>query len=279
RPFQSLTDRIALLLGILAVCLAAGYAYSASQTPRDETLFVHTKELRRLVPQLPAAGHWNYAGLPIQIQTSLLDQHQLRATLQRLEQRPDDPSVEFDATQLVELANAYGLVASDPTAAGSPSHAARTIYRLDEADRIVRLVVNSGPKAVTQLVAAALAVQTPDGRYQVHIVTPANHSTRSDHDDLLPLPPGTKTIATRSDDTRRSTLQIAALPGDSSELLDDWRSRGWEVKHTDWGSPEDFSYLVAKDTTIIYASAPDPATKQIILSKTADIAVNREETP
>lgn len=105
----------------------------------------------------------------------------------------------YDATHLVKLARIYGLEAA--------TDGNITTYRLDEADRHIRLVVEAR-ESQTRLVVAALAIPL-DTTWQLHQILPAEQPNESVVEHLLPLPPSSVTTGQRH--TGNGELRIPCI--------------------------------------------------------------------
>jgi hypothetical protein len=262
-PFQSLADRLALFAGVAAICVAVGYANSASRVSDDPSQRLNAADIRQLAPPAMKDGRWMFAGSELTTKTSTLSTSRLDAELQRIEQTHDTSVANVDATDFIELATAYGMLATreDDT----------TIYRLDEPQRRLRLIVRHD-ETTTKLVVAALATTIDGEHWQVHSLASASGNT-SNNQHLLPLPSAATSSARRVGDDGQLQMEIVTVPAAKSQLLNDWQAAGWSVQHSDWGSKDSFSFLCVKNNQLVYAWAIGDS-NQLILSKTADLQVD-----
>lgn len=137
------------------------------------------------------------------------------------------------------------------------SHNGNLIYALNQPDVKARLIYRT-VDGTDELVAGAVAFPTVRDRWDfVNLVPQATpHPKPQSH--LLPLPSDARCSMARWSTSRQLIMEIISLAADAESLKNHWHQHGWEVRHSQIGSGEDFSYLCVRGEETIYVWSDDP---------------------
>ncbi len=126
-----------------------------------------------------------------------------------------------------------------------------------------------------EISAATIAVPSPGDRWTLLELTPGC-KPQSDGMHLLPLDQEAKQLIGRWSKDHQLLMELVSLDTDRDVLLSRWRSAGWQVRHSGWGSPSSFSFLCVKQGTVVYAWSKQVARiNSLLLTSSPDVAVRQ----
>lgn len=197
-------------------------------------------------------GHWNFNGSNLAIGRHNCDDRQAKEYLDHFPGTGSFESDCGDAVHLVALAKLNGATQSQ--------HESGVLWTADDAESRMRLLVTDS--ATPKLLAVAVATKL-NGRWDVTIT----NSKEKANGYLLPMPAKTDVACSRRNEAGEIQMQLLETSLDREQLLNQWRESGWEIRHTQWGSADSFSYLCVKNEQVVYAwSNVDRGKKTLLLS-------------
>jgi hypothetical protein len=206
-----------------------------------------------MAPPLPLAGHWAFGELDWNLRSNAVNRADITARFDALaETRADatDDNLDDVAERLVELARDLRI---EPT-----EHGDCRLYRADRPEFKAQLVVRSRSDRL-QLISLAAAFPKQGDQWQLVEFKPAS-ATKNKQTSvpfLLPLPAGAERDGGRYADDGRVLLEFVTVDATADELIDQWKSTGWEVRPSGLGGAGDFSNLCRRGNEVIYAWSPD----------------------
>ncbi len=204
---------------------------------------------------LPADGFWEFADSSLQIQRGEMSEAELDVRLAQMQdiQGPGRP----EATNLADLAAAHGATRVDT---------GRAILWVLETPT-VRFRLATTRDEVPRLLAALMATRSASGWDTVRLRSAEAPATDS---HLLPLGEGCETVCVRRAADGLPGMELVRTSRSADQLLQSWRRDGWDVRHTDWGSKNSFSFLCVRGDCLIYAwSAARRGSRTIMLTRTS----------
>lgn len=201
-----------------------------------------------------ANGYWAFADSPLTTQKISCDQAELDRRLEMIVSDDRQVASNCDATEFIRIAESVGI---KPVESSN-----KLVWIYDEADLQIRLVTSRNK---TPLLTSAAVATRYGARWELMVLKP--RATVDAH--LLPLSAETQSLCRRRDEAGRLQFELLTTSDADHQLLDRWRSAGWEIQHTPWGSATSFSYLCARGDQAIYAWSPATTDKRkLILSVT-----------
>lgn len=195
-------------------------------------------------PLLPTEGYWTFAGAQLSVSQSTCSAFELQSKLAQLAKlrvvESESIELSYDARDLIELAESNGATCQ-PCGGGK-------LWSFTSEAMELRLVTSNA--AQPKLVGAAFAIDAggTSGQWQLTTFEPA----RPAHGHLLPIPSDASTKCARLDNSGRVQMELVTTSETNQELFERWKSAGWTVRHTPWGSPESFSFLCVRDNVTVY---------------------------
>ena len=225
-----------------------------------------TSERSSTAMSMPLAGQWSFAELDWNLRSSLVPPSEVDQRLDSLvaaaasAEISDLPEMDDD---LMELAAVLRL---EPI-----ERAGSQIYVLNRPGMKGRLVVRKvdGGSKVAGFVAA---YPLDTDQWQVLEGTPRGFTKSADTatPHLLPLPPNSQRNGGRFGADGGLVMEFVSVRCDAAALLAKWKQAGWEVRASEMGSSDGFSYLCARGREVVYAWSPDPlgALENLMLVRT-----------
>jgi len=202
---------------------------------------------------LPLAGHWSFAELDWELRSSHLRLADVESRLACFGQPISSEaaaSLPDVSQELLELAEILKLRPID--------HAGMQTYRVDQPGlkaQFTLCIASGRPK----LAALAVAVAHSEEQWQlVEVRRRTRTSGVVSGDFLLPLPSHALRCGARQTNEGRVLLELVSLNTTADELLSNWKNAGWEVRESDFGNGNDFSFLCARGERVVYAWSADP---------------------
>jgi hypothetical protein len=218
-------------------------------------------ESNPLAATMPLAGMWSFDELNWSIRSEIVPTAEVEAKLTSL-----DATTVSDANALpdtdADLAGLIEMLRVQPT-----ERDGNQIYRLDRKSMKLQLVtrqVNDRSKTV----ACAMAYPHDEQNWQLYKFTPRDAAETAGEREthLLPLPSTARRTSGRFADDGQALMELITLDAAGSDLLASWKAAGWEVRHSDFADPAEFSYLCARGKEVVYAwSAEEPAAIQNLM--------------
>jgi len=133
------------------------------------------------------------------------------------------------------------------------------IYSYDRPNLKGQLVVHN---VAGRAKAISLIAAFPKDSNQWQVFEFAPRSAAAVHGDdashLLPLPPSARRTGGRFSDDGQLLLELVTLESNHEALLSLWEQNGWTVHPAQFAGPDDFCYLCARGTDVIYAWSANP---------------------
>jgi hypothetical protein len=211
-------------------------------------------EFAALLGPASFAGQWTFADLNWSLRSQALARTELASKFDAVAnsaERVDASQLPDLNQELVELARKLHV---EPIIQGE-----NQIYSCDQPNLKGQLVVRNiagRPKAVS-LVAA---FPKEGDRWQVFEFAPKAgatiHSDSSTH--LVPLPVTARRTGGRFSDEGQLQLELITLESNDEAIVSLWKHNGWDVRPAPFAGPDDFCYLCARGTEVIYAWSANP---------------------
>jgi hypothetical protein len=203
------------------------------------------------------SGYWSFAETRMSFSSSHCRDSELKDRMsEAMSGTALQDSGASDASQLIKFAKASGATRQRSDDGVVWSSASDQL-------RLKLLVSESEPPL---LLSAALATKDSDqSGDQWQLTTLKTREQNSEK--LLPFDSVAKISCTRSDEQGRPQMQIVSTSTSARQLLTLWKNNGWQIKHTDWGASDSFSFLCIKDDRVVYAwSASDFGPRTVMLT-------------
>lgn len=203
---------------------------------------------------LPTAGQWSFGDLDWNFRSQTLAPAEIADRFRAMaDSAAGDAAAQLpDLSQ--ELADLVLRLQIEPI-----QHSVNEVYLLDRPNvkaQLVTRLVGGRAKAVG-LVAA---YPKEADQWQLFEFTPrsATGEFKADARHLLPLPATAHRSGGRFTDDGQLLLELITIDADADTLLARWTKSGFQVRPTEFAGPDDFSYLCARGSEVIYVWSANP---------------------
>jgi hypothetical protein len=197
----------------------------------------------------PSGGVWQSADGEFGVGTLTLTPSELDQLLGRLAvQRFADAAPMTDGLQrVVDFMRSSGVA---PQRRGQ-----NLVYRLVGDAAVVQAVTRTGEEG-TRLLSLVSAFRSENTWNGLQLVAKQATSTAGDTETSLPMGPNAQPSLARIDNAGRPVLELIHVDAQRPDLLERWRSEGWEVVVNPAGAPGQFDYLCARGHHVLRVWSP-----------------------
>jgi hypothetical protein len=200
------------------------------------------------------AGQWTFANLNWSLRSQVVPHAELTAKFEASVNSIADKSASQMPDLNAELIDLARRLHVEPVIRGE-----NQIYAYDRPNFKGQLVVRSvaGRTKAASLVAA---FPKEGDQWQVFEFTPRTAAVAhaDDLSHLVPLPSSAQRDGGRFSDDGHILLELITLESNDEALVSLWKHNGWEVRKAEFAGPDDFCYLCARRTEVVYAWSANP---------------------